>query len=388
MEKGNLHLLSTYLKKWSYHENRLSLSYSYFTEQGYERDIIDMRISSPQNMVNEFLNKVMYKAKDKLVLGPIENTEISLQLVNESEVQRKLNTFVGKILKEFNTNKRSRGRIRMISNRSMDFYYNDFEYEPLDDHTKFFVHLNRGVNKMNGDLWTAAIEDLKIALSFQSEDALANKYMAEALLKSHRTEEAIPFFEKYADNEESLEGLNDLAHAYIKLEKYKEAERIFEKMKALAPHDLLAQVGQAQIAYLQRKDYLSLLEKIYEIDKNWLRDYLKKSWEYSLPGYGEDETKMWNAATASRYLGFDRPFDLTKRAFNDEIPCYFDSEKGTIRFVKTELDNWVEIMNRFQVDGREHTVYVDRLNEKELAIGRQKKAVKKKNNSKDPVPSA
>ena len=71
----------------------------------------------------------------------------------DPETQRKLNLFLSKILKEFNTNKRSRGRVRMISSRSMDFYYNDFEYEPLSDQEKFYVHLNRGVNKMNGDLF-------------------------------------------------------------------------------------------------------------------------------------------------------------------------------------------------------------------------------------------
>ena len=142
METGNLHLLSTYLKKWSYQENKLSLSYSFFTEQGYGRDIIDMRIGAPQNMVNEFLNKIVYKAKD-IISSQNESINLSVRFVNETEVQRKLNVFLSKILREFNTNKRSRGRIRMISNRSMDFYYNDFEYEPLDDDTKFYVHLKK-----------------------------------------------------------------------------------------------------------------------------------------------------------------------------------------------------------------------------------------------------
>ena len=73
---------------------------------------------------------------------------------------------------------------------------------------------------------------------------------------------------------------------------------------------MLVQIGQAQIAYLQQKAYLPKLDKIYEEDEEWLRDYLKKSWGYKLPGYGHDESKMWNAATASRYLGYDRPFDF------------------------------------------------------------------------------
>lgn len=372
MEVGNLHVLSTYLKKWSYHDNRLSLSYSYFTENGYMRDFIDLRISAPHNMVNDILNRMVNKAKEKY-----ENRDTPIRIVNEAEVQRKLNMFVGKILKEFNTNKRSRGRIRMISSRSMDFYYNDFEYEPLEDQVKFYVHLNRGVNKMNGDLYSAAIEDLKLALGFDENHPLANKLLAEALVKNHRIEEALPYYEKFAENESSLSGLNDLAHAYIKLGRYKEAEAILKKMTKIDPNDLLVKIGQAQIDYLQEKDYLKKLDEIYESDEHWLREYIKKSWEYKLPGYSDDESKMWNAATSSRYLGYDRPFDLTKRAFNDEIPCYFDSERGTIRFVKTELDNWVEIHNRYKMDGEEQQVYLDRISEDELKIGEIKKTRKK-----------
>ena len=181
MEIRNLHLLSTYLKKWSYQESRISVSFSFFTEQGYGRQFIDLRINSPQNMVNEFLNRAIYKVKESLQNTAEGDGDISLRLVNENETQRKLNVFLSKILKEFNSNKRSRGRVRMISSRSMDFYYNDFEYEPLGDQEKFYVHLNRGVNKMNGDLWSAAIDDLRIALSFLPDDPKANKYMDHGL---------------------------------------------------------------------------------------------------------------------------------------------------------------------------------------------------------------
>jgi len=379
MDTGNLQILSTYLKKWSYQENRISVSYSYFTELGYGRQVIDMRINSPQNMVNEFLNRSIYKVKDSYQNSDKIKGDFTIKLVNETEAQRKLNLFLTKILKEFNTNKRSRGRVRMISSRSMDFYYNDFEYEPLSDQAKYYVHLNRGLNKMNGDLWSAAIEDLKIALSFNDQDPLVNKYMAEALLKNQKVEEALPYFEKYADNEKSLKGFNDLAHAYIKIEKFKEAENVVKRMKKQNPDDLLVKMLEAQVAYLQTKPYTDQLDKIKDIDDNWLREYLKKSWDFNLPGYRDHESKMWNAATASRYLGYDRPFDLTKRAFNDELPCYFDSEKGTIRFVKTELDQWVEIQNRYKVDGNSYRVYEDRLSKDELKIGKTNRKKKKSN---------
>ncbi len=379
MESGNLHLLSTYLKKWSYQENRLTLSYSFFTDRGYGRHMVDMRINAPQNMVNDFLNKVVYKAKEIFTNGVKDGSEPAVRITNEAEVQRKLNVFLNKILKEFNTNKHSRGRVRMISSRSMDFYYNDYEYESLDDQSKFYVHLNRGVNKMNGDLWQAAIDDLTQALNFSPAHPLANKYMAEALLKSHRAEEALPYYERYAETEQSMQGLNELAHAYIKLHRYSEATAVFQKMKAMNENDLLVKIGQAQIAYLQGKQYLPILDTIRETDEEWLREYLKRTWEYKLPGYAEDESKMWNAATASRYLGYDRPFDLTKRAFNEELPCYFDPEKGTIRFVKEEIDHWVDIVNRYHVDIIHPVLHPERLTAQELKIG---KAAKPKKTSK------
>jgi tetratricopeptide (TPR) repeat protein len=381
MTIGNLHVLSTYLKKWSYHDNRMSLSYSYFTEKGYGRDIVDMRISAPHNMVNEVLNRMVNKAKDKF-----NEDQVVIKIVNEADVQRKLNMFLGKVLKEFNTNKRSRGRVRMISSRSMDFYYNDFEYEPLDENVKFYVHLNRGINKMNGDLWSAAIDDLKQALAFEENNALANKYLAEALVKSHRIEEALPYYEKFAEYENTITGLNDLAHAYIKLERYTEAANILKKMKKIDPNDMLVKIGESQIAYLQQGDYLSLLDKIYEEDDMWLRGYLRKSWQYKLPGMGKDESKMWNAATSSRYLGYDRPFDLTKRAFNDELPCYFDSEKGTIRFVKAELDNWVEFQNRYRIDGETYQSHPERITAEELKVGELPKK-KKRTTKKTKAPA-
>ncbi len=378
MDTANLHVLSTYLKKWSYHDNRLSISYSYFTELGYGRQFIDMRINSPQNMANEFLNRAVHKVKENYLNSDQVSSDFSVRLINETETQRKLNIFLSKILKEFNTNKRSRGRVRMISSRSMDFYYNDFEYEPLTDHEKFYVHLNRGVNKMNGDLWAAAVEDLKIAISFNADDPQTNKYMAEALIKNKKAEEALPFLEKYAENAKSLESYNDLAHAYIKIEKFKEAEKVLAKMKSLKANELQVKVLQAQINYLQSKQYFNQLDKIKEIDEEWLISYLKNSWEYNLPGYNKRESNMWNAATASRYLGYDRPFDLTKKAFNDELPCYFDSDRGTIRFVKEELDQWVEIQNRYSIDGLDYRVYEDRLSVDELNIGNAQGRKKKK----------
>lgn len=377
MEPDGLHLLSTYLKKWSYQENKISVSFSYFTARGYGRNMVEMRINSPQIMVNDFLNGVFYKLKDQNEADENGNV-INTRLVNESEVKQKILLYFTKILKEFNTNKKSHGKSRMISNRSMDFYYNDYEYDPLDTTAKYYVHLNRGLNKMNGDLWDAAKEDLGKALEFNPESTEANRFLGQAYIKGENKEQAIPYFERLVELDQKVDSMNELAMAYIKVNDFNSAEKLYKKMSKMEPDNLLAMAGQAQVAYLNSKPYISKLDKIKKIDDLWLREFLKSEWIYNIPGYGDDDTKMWNAATASRYLGFERPFDLTKKAFNNEVPCYFDADKGTIRFVKAEIDNWVEIQNRFMLEGTLYEVHEDRLNDKEIEIGNLKrKRIKK-----------
>ncbi len=385
MEANELYFLSTYLKKWSYTENKFTLNYSFVVGSLYERNRIEMRIGSPVNLLNELLNHAFHRAKERLHKASEtadqqnSNDYANITVVNESEVKRKLSLFLSKILKEFNQNKRSRGKTRMISIRSLDFFYNDFEFQPLDDEIKFYVHMNRGINKINGDLWSNAVDDFTLALEIKPEDATTNKYMALALQKLGRYEDALKHLIIYARKNDSPESLDALAKAYIHLGEFEKAEPIYKDISKRFPDSELAQFGMAQIAYKMGSGYKAILDRIYKKDPERLREYLKKEWDYCMPGYCDNEECMWNAATAARYLGFERPFDLTRKAFNEEIPSYFDSDRGTIRFVKNELDKWVELMNRYNVDGNVYETHPDRLSKKELEKGRvRRKPVQRK----------
>lgn len=379
MESINLHLLSTYLKKWSFDDNRIALNYSFCHEQGYERSRFEVRIGVPANMTNDFLNNVFHTAKERLAENSNGNDKSdnsvgsNIFLVNESEVKRKLGVFIAKVNKEFTQNKRSRGRTRMISTRSLDFYYNDFEFEPLSEQIKFYVHLNRGINKMNGDLWTNAVDDFTYALEIDPQNIQANKNMSEALSKLNKYEDALKYLKIYSKAKNTPESLSALSNLYIKLNDYKNAEKIFKQMNKNFPDSDLAVFGLAQLYYKQGKPFTELLEKLLEKNEDWLLERLRSDWEYKLPQYTEGEDGMWNAATAARYLGFERPYDLTRRAFNDELPSYFDSEKGTIRFVKAELDAWVNISNKFQLDLENYETFEDKLTEEEKKVGKLKK---------------
>ena len=385
MDFNELYLLSTYLKKWSFGDNRISVNYSFVLAGNYKRSHIDMRIGSPPNMVNEVLNHIFHEAKEIIaekedMQEEIENFNYNIILVNESDVKRKLSVFLSKILREFNQNKRSRGRFKMISTRSLDFYYNDFEFEPLSDEIKFFVYLNRGVNKLTGDLWAQAIDDLKQALTFKENDLEANKYLAQALKKVGKFQDSVEHMRIYAQAENTPESLEELADAYIHLGEFDQARAIYDQLEEKFPDSLLYLFGRAQIAYKEGKGYKALLDRIYKKDTAWLQEKMLEDWDYKLPANADQEENMWNAATAARYLGFDRPFDLTKRAFNEDIPSYFNSEKGTIRFARDELDEWVSIMNRYKLDVKEYKTYEELLKPEEISRAKIKKRKSKKKN--------
>ena len=372
MDLNHLFLLSTYLKKWSFTDNRISLNYSFCMNDEYVRHSVDMRIQSPMNMVNEFMNSCFHKAKEQLngnseEVNQNEGQGANLVMVGDSEIKIKLSEFMNKIMREFNQNKKSQGRQRMISTRSLDFYYNDFEFEPLDDDIKFYVHLNRGANKMNGDLWTHAVEDLKNALSIREKDQLANKYMAIALRKTGDYASALKYLIIYADNEKTAESYEDLAIAYLNLMNFDEADKAYAKLAKIEPESPRPLFGRAMIAYKQGKSFLPFLDQINELNPDWLIEKIKSDWDYKLPEISENEETRWNASIAARYLGFDRPFDLTKKAFNNDLPSYFDAEKGTIRFVKAELDAWLEIVNRYKIEDHDYQKHEELLTKEELA---------------------
>jgi tetratricopeptide (TPR) repeat protein len=369
MEQQKLHILSVYLKKWSYGENKVTVNYSLSVGNNYYRKHRDQKLAKATNMVNELLAQILKDAKS--LEGKNEKAQIQIKLINEGEAKKKLNAFFLKITKEFNQNKKSRGKSRMISSRSVDFYYSDSEYELLEDEIKFFVHLNRGLNKVNGDLWSNAISDFKMALKFKPDNVQVNKHLAIAYNKLGQFSDALSPLKIYADSEQSADSLNTLATVYINLEEFDKADEIYQQIAEEFEDTITALFGRAQIAYKQGHDYTKYLDEINKSNPTKLIEKLKNNWEYRLSN--EDLQTQWNASTAARYLGFDRPFDLTKKAFNKEIPCYFNADKGTIRFIKEEIDCWIELRNRYNLDGSKYKVFENKLTPEEKGTKRKKK---------------
>lgn len=355
--QGGIFLLSAYLKKWSYGDNKLTFNYSLCADDQYVRKHKEFRITRVSSMISEILAQIINDAGET-------SPGVPKVIENETEIKKKLNTFFSKIVHEFKQNKKNLGKSRMISARSIDFYYSDNDYEKIDDDVRFYVHLSRGLNKVSGDLWSNAVTDFKQALKFRENDVTVNKYLATAYSKLGLFSEAVEPLKIYADSDNSAESLHSLAMAYVHLEEFDKADEILQKIVINFDEKTIALFGLAQVAYKKGKKYLGYLDEIHKIDSDWLIYKLKTEWEYNITN--EENLTVWNAATAARYLGFDRPFDLTKKAFNHEIPSYFNADKGTIRFIKEEIDCWIDLHNRYHLDSETYVVHEDKLTPEEI----------------------
>ena len=64
MDSTDIYLLSVYLKKWSYNDNRFTINYSFSIENyEYQRKYIDLRAGRNQNIVDDILNQLLRDAK-------------------------------------------------------------------------------------------------------------------------------------------------------------------------------------------------------------------------------------------------------------------------------------------------------------------------------------
>jgi hypothetical protein len=115
----------------------------------------------------------------------------------------------------------------------------------------------------------------------------------------------------------------------------------------------------AQIKFaLKKADYLKLLDKLNQQDSEWLKRWLVDEFNFRI--YIPEKTFI-TPAQAAKFLGFKKVFELTERAFKNEIPSHFNPAKARMSFYKEELENWAEVMNRFNCLDKEIKLYPEHL---------------------------
>jgi tetratricopeptide (TPR) repeat protein len=184
------------------------------------------------------------------------------------------------------------------------------------------------------------------------------------------------FYEKFAEVENSQRAWLELAKSYRKGKLFDKSEAIYQQVLAEDPTNKEARIGIAQIRYaLQNEAYQQILDELHKEDPEWLCEWLKEEFNFRI--YTNNKT-MLSPIQAAKFLGYDRIFDLTQRAFKNELPSHFNPGRARLTFYKEELANWANTLNRYNCSGEEIKLYPDRINEADVEVEEEENTTAKK----------
>ncbi|UCF65088.1 MAG: tetratricopeptide repeat protein [bacterium] len=339
MAKAQVDLISLEIRKWLLEAERLHFRAFFVIGDKEFTSIVDLSLTQVPDMVEEFVNKFRQEARGKNV----DEVVIS----NEGLLRPKLNVYFKKILSELNNNKRRKGQSRQILSNYFDVYVENQDLSFLDPTIQFYVLLNWARRYYEKEDFSRAIDPLKKLLKIKKDYGIVYKWLARSLKKMRKYDEAMRYYEMYAKVEKTVEARLELAKSYRKGKLYDKSAKIYSEILKKNPAEKDAKIGLAQIKYARMEsDYLPLLDELNQEDPEWLRKWLLDEFNFRI--YATSKTAL-TPIQAAKFLGFEKAFDITQKAFKNELPSHFNPSKARMHFFKEELENWAEIMNRFNL---------------------------------------
>jgi tetratricopeptide (TPR) repeat protein len=347
MSDFELNLIALDIRKWDLEFERLNVRLFYVFNDEEQISNIELTLTDLPEMVEEFLSKFRLEGENFVKNSIPENGDVNIVLANETFLNQKLSNYFKRVLMELNNPRRKKGQSRMIYSTHMDVYNENQDISFLPEKLRFQVVLNWVRKYYDKEDYPKALEPLRKLIQIKPDYGIAYKWLARSLKKCRKFDEATRYYEKYAEVDQSLDAFYDLAKSYRKGKQYEQSMEIYNKILKDNPDDKEAQIGIAQIQYATNKNnHLKVLDKIYKMDKEWVRTWLKNEFNFRI--YVSPKTLL-SPIQATKYLGLDKVFELTQKAFQNDIPSHFNPTKARMNFYKEELDNWAYIYNRYKL---------------------------------------
>jgi tetratricopeptide (TPR) repeat protein len=352
-------LIALDIKKWDLDSQRLGIL-NYFVLDNEERNhSFELSITQPPEMVEEFLGKIRYTCSEKIQSSD-SGEEINFTVVNETFLRQKLYNYFKKVLLELNNPKRKRGEPKFIYSTHMDVYTENQDISFLPQFLQFFVVLNWARKYYEQEDYQKAIDPLRQLIQIKPDYGLAYKWLARSLKKTRKYEDAMHYYQKYAEVDNSLDSWLDLAKSYRKGKIFDKSEQIYLDILEKYPEEKEVKIGLAQIYYARNESiFLEKLKELFDEDPVWLKNWLSQEFNFRI--YTAPKTPL-TPVDASRYLGFSQVFELTQKAFKNEVPSHFNPAKARMNFYKEELDNWSLVVNEFNLLGQKIELHPEKIN--------------------------
>jgi tetratricopeptide (TPR) repeat protein len=381
-----LNLIALDIKKWILEKRKIN-STVYLVSNDEEKSLqIDSRILKPNDMLENFMAKLRAEISSEL-LATNGNKEVQIEFENQSFLSQQLYNYFKKITTELRggNGNRSNGsnggkkenNYRGIRTTHLDIYTENDDITSLPEQTRFYIILNWCRNYYNREEYKKAIDPLRKLLKLNPQFGLGYKWLARSLKKIRKYDEAMANYRKYAEVDGSIDAFLDLAKSYRKGKIFDKSEEIYLDILKSNPESKEAKIGLAQIKFaLKQSEYMKILDDLYKEDPDWLKKWLLDEFNFRI--YIPEKTFI-TPAQAAKFLGFNKVFELTERAFKNEVPSHFNPAKARMSFYKEELENWAKVMNRFQCLASEIKVYPENIVINKMSA---KKASNEKNSHK------
>ena len=348
------------IKRWILEHKKIN-SIVYLVMNNEEKSFqFDSSILKPNDMFENFMAKLRAEILSKLVTtNGSQKTQIEFE--NQTFLNQQLFNYFKKITGELRgrNSDNKENNYRGIRTTHLDIFTENDDIANLSEQTQFYVILNWCRNYYNREEYKKAIDPLKKLLKMNPQFGLGYKWLARSFKKIRKYDEAMANYERYAEVDGSIDAYLDLAKSYRKGKIFDKSEKIYHDILKTTPENKEAKIGLAQIKFaLKQPDYLNILDELFERDPEWLKKWLVDEFNFRI--YISDKTFI-TPAQAAKFLGLNKVFELTERAFKNELPSHFNPAKARMSFYKEELENWATVMNRFQCLEKEIKVYPERI---------------------------
>ncbi len=363
MSKQEITLVALAVRKWELEVNKITFT-SYFVLNDEEQNLtFDVSILQPPEMVEEYLGKLRFEAEQKLHES-LDDREIEIVFDNETFLRQKTYNYFKRITSELNSTRRKKGQPKMIFTTHMDVYNENQDVSFLPARLQFFVVLNWARKYYEKEEYKKAIEPLRKLIKTNPDYGKGYQWLARSLKKIRKYDEAMRYYEKYAEVENTPEAWLDLAKSLRKGKLFEQSEQIYQRILKEDPENKEARIGTAQIRYANKdEEYLKILDALYKEDPDWTREWLNEEFNFRI--YISDKTPL-SPNQAANFLGFKKIFDLTQRAFKNDLPSHFNPSKARLSFYKEELEHWANVMNRYRCQSEEIKLYPERIDQADI----------------------
>lgn len=362
MSNFEISLIAVEVRKWDSEAQKITMVGYYLLDDEEKNPTFDVSILQPPEMVEEFLGRLRYEAELKL-REEHQDEKIEVEFDNETFLRQKVYNYFKRITSELNNPRRKKGQSKMILTTHMDVYNENQDISFLPSRFQFYVILNWARKYYEKEDYKKAVEPLRKLVKFAPDYGLGYKWLARSLKKVRKYDEAMRNYEKYAEVDDSTEAWLDLAKSYRKGKIFDKSEELYQKILAKEPTNKEARIGLAQIYFANKEEkYLEILDALHQEEPEWLKEWLIEEFNFRI--YISEKTLL-SPVQAAKFLGYKQIFELTQKAFKNDIPSHFNPSKARLSFYKEELENWAMVMNRYNCLPEKIELFPDKIDQVE-----------------------